>query len=483
MDIPSSIILVGFMTRADLAVCDDVLVWRNDLSNVGGSLATGSSAIEMVCRRTEYERIDRTRTLVVAKEAGGCVVPVHVYDMAKHAPAGCNLAALGKMVKIIKKELPDGFHISRMAEFMAQRRDEFIEYGLCDAEIAVHYYLRVFEFAREHVSGDRIEKDFLLPVSAGALAVKKCLSTFVDVELEYYDLFGLSSEFRQIWDDEYMRMRHSRRRVKHGHRMFHENFSVNCYHGGRNECYEVGATDEGVWNDFDLKGAYSTGMLSIRAIDYEKSFETHDLESFKGDVMGFAWVQFKFNQGTRFPCLPVRTAAHGLQFPLSGESYCTAPELNLALRMGATIEIKRGVIYPWKDSKSIFEPFVRWVDELRGQFEKDSLFEKYVKLLGNSLYGKTAQGLKEKSVFDAGLEQSIRVPESDVSNGPMAAHITGFVRAVMGEILNVVPGDRVVLNCVTDGILTNASLDELDLSGELCRRFQSYVDTLGGKPC
>ena len=86
-------------------------------------------------------------------------------------------------------------------------------------------------------------------------------------------------------------------------------------------------------------------------------------------------------------------------------------------------------------------------------------------------------------MFDAGLEQSIRVPESDVSNGPMAAHITGFVRAVMGEILNVVPGGRVVLNCVTDGILTNASLDELDLSGELCRRFQSYVDTLGGKPC
>jgi hypothetical protein len=76
--------------------------------------------------------------------------------------------------------------------------------------------------------------------------------------------------------------------------------------------------------------------------------------------------------------------------------------------------------------------------------------------------------------------QSIKIPESGVTNAAMAAFVTGFIRAVMSEIICGIPSERTIVNCVTDGILTNAREDEIDLSGELCQRFQSLISE-GGK--
>jgi hypothetical protein len=72
------------------------------------------------------------------------------------------------------------------------------------------------------------------------------------------------------------------------------------------------------------------------------------------------------------------------------------------------------------------------------------------------------------------------VPETSVTNAAIVSYVTGFVRAVMSEIVCAIPDHRLILNCVTDGILTNAREDEIDLSGELCQRFQSLVGE-GGK--
>lgn len=134
------------------------------------------------------------------------------------------------------------------------------------------------------------------------------------------------------------------------------------------------------------------------------------------------------------------------------------------------------MIYPWVDSdQRVFEPFVQEIRRLRQHYSKGSLPEQYAKLLGNSLYGKTGQGLREKTVFDTGKMQSVKVPESSISNAPMAAHVTGFIRAVMGEILHGIPEGRTVISCTTDGILTDADENELDLSGDLAQRFQSLL--------
>ena len=48
---------------------------------------------------------------------------------------------------------------------------------------------------------------------------------------------------------------------------------------------------------------------------------------------GSLGLSFKFPENTRFPSLPVKTAKYGLYYPLEGESYCIAPEIQVALRL------------------------------------------------------------------------------------------------------------------------------------------------------
>jgi hypothetical protein len=479
LDYPADIVLVGFFLRADLAMLADLIEFKTELSNVGGSIATTAKPVEMflVCNRRAFDRLESDRRIVCGQERIARQVEVSFYDIAKHAPEKTPLSALGDLLQLPKLAIPEGYSVAQMDELLAGNLEAFLAYGIRDAEIAIKYYLHVLKFANELLGGRRIAKGFL-PVSAGAMAVKLCLKKMKESGLEYEDIFGVASVTRQVWDDSTRRVRTISRTEHDGMRQFHEEFASRCYHGGRNESYYFGPSVPSLWFDLDLSGAYSTGMAVIRPIDYGASYETREVEDFIGDVMGFAWVDFDFPADkTRFPCLPVRTDLGSLQFPLRGTSHCTAPELALALQMGGKVKIRRGVIYPWVDGdQRVFLPFVQEIKRLRKSYPKDSLPEQYAKLLGNSLYGKTGQGLKEKTAFDTGTMQSRKVPESSVSNAPMAAHVTGFIRAVMGEILHGIPAHRTVISCTTDGILTDASEDELDLSGALCQRFQNLIN-------
>lgn len=319
-----------------------------------------------------------------------------------------------------------------------------------------------------------------LPVSAGALAVQLCRRTFEENGLDYEELFGLEEKTKTIWDPVRQRLTKKSIVEQDEMRSFHEHFAIKCFHGGRNECLQVGFSELHysyetfrLAHDYDLIGAYPTGMVLIREINYAKSFQTQELAEFLGDVMGFALVDFDYPEDVKYPALPVRCDERGLLFPLQGRSYATAPELALAHAQGAKITILRGVIYPWKDpdGKRIFAPFVREIRRLRKQYPKGSVSEQTAKLLGNSLYGKTGQGLRDKTAFDTHIMESLKVPHSGLTNAPIAALTTGFVRAVIGEILHRLPQHCKVFSVTTDGILTDAREDELDLSGPLCQRY------------
>jgi hypothetical protein len=66
--------------------------------------------------------------------------------------------------------------------------------------------------------------------------------------------------------------------------------------------------------------------------------------------MGFALVSFRFPDTVRF--LPARqNRPVRIVFPDSGESWATAPEIALALSLGAEI-IQHGIIIPWRQYKS-----------------------------------------------------------------------------------------------------------------------------------
>ena len=277
------------------------------------------------------------------------------YDLAKHAPEKTPLSVLGDLLGIEKLEVPN---IAEMDKLRKQDFTLFINYGIRDAEIVVKYYQHILEFAKNVLD---IKSD-LIPSTAGSLAVSLCKRTIDDFD----DVFGLTRVERKHFDAERNRFS-TKRGVDHSNdREFYETFVSKCYHGGMNICYYAGATEVDHFLDYDLSGAYTTGMNVIRPPDYEKSFESRKITDFLGDVMGFALVHFNFPSKTKYPCLPVKSLSRdGLYFPLEGESFCTAPELALAVRMGAKLTIKRGVIYPWKSEERIFKPFVQKIRALR----------------------------------------------------------------------------------------------------------------------
>jgi hypothetical protein len=473
---PRNIVLTGFFLRADLGMLSDFIEFKNDLSNIAGSVATVNRPlhIDFECHQSSFFKADSNRTHAFHQGMQSYSSKITFYDLTNHAPKKAPLAALGNELGIEKLTVSN---IAQMDKVRDQEFELFIDYGIRDAEIVVKYYQHIIKFSEMLLE----QKDDFIAVTAGALAVSLCKKTIVESGLDFEETFGLTHVKRKVFDGDRIRLV-TKKEIEHTHaRKFYEDFVSQCYHGGLNVCYYAGPTEEDVFLDFDLSGAYTTGLTVIRPFDYEAGYESRKLKDFLGDLMVFSLVRFKFTANTKYPCLPVDSACRdGLNFPLEGESFCTAPELALAKKLGAEITIERGVIYPWKSEERIFKPFVQKIRKLRKQSEKGSFSNQYAKLLGNSLYGKTGQGVKEKRVFDTQGLQTVKVPESRVTNAAMAAYVTGFIRAVMGEIVCGIPKHRLIVNCVTDGILTNAREDEIDLSGELCQRFQSLIDD-GGK--
>lgn len=107
----------------------------------------------------------------------------------------------------------------------------------------------------------------------------------------------------------------------------------------------------------------------------------------------------------------------------------------------------------------------------------------FVKLLGNSVYGKTGQGFKNKRNFGPREMGSVIVGPSRISEAAVAGLVCGFIRAVIGEILWKLPPDATAVSATTDGFLVDMPLEQLDLSGVMCSRFQALVDRLSpGSP-
>ncbi len=162
-------------------------------------------------------------------------------------------------------------------------------------------------------------------------------------------------------------------------------------------------------------------------------------------------------------------------FPLEGESVCASPELVLARRLGAEIEIVSGLIIPWLSDERLFEPFTKMVQtrrrEAQSVYGKGSLEDKLYKEIGNSLYGKTAQGVHPKRVFNSRKGGTEELQPSAITNPYFAAYVTSFIRAVVGEQIAGVPASRIVISVTTDGFLTDAPLHEIDNSGPLCAAF------------
>lgn len=398
---------------------------------------------------------------------------VSVHDTSLLTPQGRSLKILGDMHGLPKLELPPDM-IEHMDELWRTDPVRFREYAIRDAMIAAkhaHYMARL---------GEQWTGRKEIPVSLGSLAVNSSLHFWNRNQVDYAATLGYQLVKKKKF-------------VKGGYRTIEEKvalpgysdneaLAIAAYHGGWNEAYFFGATTVGNWSDWDLAGAYSTVLASVGTPLYDQIYHSTNLADFLPGTMGFARVQFAFPDGVQRPCLAVSTD-HGLAFPRRGETCCTASEIWQAVQLGAHITILNGIIVPMGPAKP-FGEVIKHLTQERRAHRGDALLDALFKELVNSLYGKTAQGLRPKKAFNSRIGLSAFMPGSKITNAFFAAHVTGGVRALLGEVLNSLPASRQVISVTTDGFITAATEAEVlaAATGPLATMFSRARQELCGDP-
>lgn len=511
---PSRIEVVGFGNRFDLPALGDFNEIKTQVDSAAGKLMSVHADTSIVLDWGQYQAERRKarqaerpahacaqapasmrENLIVASGAGSVRIAVRFIDTMAYVPPGTSLRTVGEMLSLPKLDIPAPYSIERMSEFLKGDRAAFEAYAMRDAEIAVKYFMEIQQFARERLGVTR------MPATASGLALRWFLDGLT--REEWLRVFGLHRVRRERWDVKKQRYLSKTQVEPVPMRAIFTDLLTKCYHGGRNESLTLGPTDPalGTITDFDLAGAYSTGLVDVPAIDFDNPEPSKSLQDFLDHKVGFALVEFEHPPDIRVSVFPVRDGDRGLVFPLKGESYTTAPEIKVAHALGVTMRVRMGVYYPTIDTGKPedrpFYPFVKRVREMRDEFKREekqraeqagekarkSLKEGLVKLLGNSLYGRTCQGVRPKNAYDARGQAYVELRPCAITNPAIASHITGFVRAVLAEILNRIPREQVIASVTTDGFLTSADVEDIDLSGPMCQRYQQLCDwVLPGSP-
>lgn len=489
---PRLIYVVGFGLRFDLGALADFGELKRQVDSVSGKVATVKGTAEL-----EFDR-----SMVTGDSMEPVMIGLHFIDAAAHVPPGKALRDVGLLIDKPKLDIPAPYSIERMDEYLREDRAGFEAYAMRDAEIAVLYAMRLQDFASNTL---QIET---LPATASGLALRWYLKTLKEAGIDRLSAFGLQRTTREAFHTPTKRRRTYTDEEPTQMRKLQEALTSACYAGGRNEAYWLGPTPVGEWFDYDLAGAYSTGLLDLPLIDFDRPMSSTNVADYLGHVAGYALIDFVHPPGVRFPVFAISRGGKGLIFPLEGSCYATAPEIQAAHDLGCQINIRWGIVYPWRrladDPKRdgalsirLFGDFIKSARHLRnelkrklkienakrkaeGKDEIESLEEQAAKLYANGLYGKVCQAIAPRNVFDTRQVKSTRLPPSPITNSALGAHVTGFIRAILAEILNKIPRHRTVVSCTTDGFLTDTTESEIKdcLTGPLCRRFQALCDDI-----
>jgi hypothetical protein len=443
---PLRIYLVGHFTRADVPAFQGFQDLRLLINNIRNTFISIDSALRVAIDFDTGEKVE---------------LQIVLRDTMLLAPAQSkSLAAIGDLVGEPKLSLdPDPKREQFLKENMSVLRREnwelFRRYALTDARICVAYAKKVIA-EYEAITGVR-----KMPSTLSSIGVDLVLKVWKDnLKIDPLRVLGKEEISESKFDRKLRYFVPDTKRTWLATTHYHAPLATEAYHGGRNEQFWFGPGYEADWNDYDLASAYPTAMSLIGLPDWDNPKVSVDLADYTPTTLGYVHADFRFPEDVRYPTIPVRTN-NGLIFPLSGNSHFSAPELCVARDLGAEITIKHGVIYPTDETVRPFGQFVQHCIEKRRTHTKGSLEELFWKEITNSTYGKTAQGLKEKRVYDMRAEGTKPLPESRITNPFYAAFITSYVRALLGEIMNALPADKMVFSCTTDGFLTDASDDDI----------------------
>ncbi len=436
------------------------------LSKVQGGLVTLTPMAVQVSRDTDFTCFQQ--------------VLLEVRDTMCYAPAGKKtLAALGDAIGVPKIEVPKEWK-EHMDLLMLSSFGLFLEYGINDAVIALLYAKSLFG------------RDNELPVTANSAAARVARAS-----IERY--LGVSSKAE--FDERYRGLT----RVKQGGTAYGPdgmvpfttlaplstdaatvlNMSSVAYKGGLNASTLIGYYPE-LTRDVDAQNAYPTAMMQVVDIDWSRpilaDIRDRDLtwDDFDG-ALGpstplLCEIEFEFPAGTYQPCIPI-TCDTALTFPLTSEGaacvVASGPEQWLALKLGARVRVKHGVrLRPLRRDDGSFSMclsevvrvFVQSRSDAKALFGSGSLAELLAKLGINGNYGKVAQGVSLKKTFNAfkGVMEDL---EGSIITSPYhACMITALVRALLAAAMNELHArDRCVYSVTTDGFITDATLEELEV--------------------
>lgn len=462
LKIPKTIVLVGHYTRADIPAFNDRKGLQPHIHNVRNSLVTRGLPIRM-----KYQFNDNADDDIQ--------ISVKIRDTMLLMPASKkSLAAAGKAIGIDKVPLADTKEVDRaLKQNMKMVRTQdwplFRKYALVDAEISAKYYQAVSEKIVALTGGSA-------PTALSSVGMKLLIKEWKEraPSVDPVAMVGKEHCEEEIYDEKRGVFRTVKRKPFLEKIFWFLDFASGCYQGGRNEQFWFGPSPEDNWSDLDLSGAYPTAMAMIGQPRWSELKVIRSFDEVEPDSITLVSVKFKFPDMVRYPTLPVRSS-NGLIFPLSGQSKCAMPEIELARRLGCDITLEMGVTIPCDPCPKPFFPFIKdaIAQRKRAKAAGANIEAALWKEIANSCYGKTAQGLRDKRTFNLVKKRGERIVESDISNPFFAAQITSLVRAVVGEIMNSIPQNRMVFSVTTDGFITNATDDEMNAAqrGPFAQRF------------
>ena len=435
--------------------------------------------------RGTYATIDRPAILDVPMPDGRRLrVSVVLYDTKLLAPASAgSLKALGELLGFPKLEVPpvvdEGGRtvagITRMDIVASQHPDAFCAYAIRDAEIAVDWLLKVADFADAWGL-------VRMPRTVASMGVARLRR---DAEAELPAIVGRGVKPSGALGD-YL-----------PEALAVQGIAADAYHGGRNEasCTASSPAHSSALSPIStLRAPTPTRSPSSVPSIGPPSNTPPTLNGSPYSSLS-RWractLSFRRAHGSRASrSTPTPTASSTRS---KGTTTVPGPELVVALSQGARIIVRAGVVAPWLDPNSPrpFVDYARLVNRTRACYPKGSPLELLAKEAGNSLYGKTGQGVGEmktapakRRVFDSRSGESRPLPPSRITCPIVAAHTSGLPRAVLSEILSLLPPHVRVLSATTDGWLSDATEEEARAaaSGPVCRHFarlRALVDPAG----
>ena len=261
---------------------------------------------------------------------------------------------------------------------------------------------------------------------------------------------------------------------------------LKAYYGGRFEISRVGFCGDG-WNN-DLNSAYPAAMTQLPCL---KHGVWERVSEFTPGYHGFykvgskttgQWAPFPFRVGKHPKRGELRTSSHAPEFinpeisegsilyAHGGIRWVGNEEVKVALKHFTPEQIPIYDGWIWKPSCD-HKPFAKIADlyeqRLIAKRNGDGI-EKAYKLIINSGYGKTAQGIgwvAIASAFGEYLEDRDGYKAPKYQSYPWASWITSYTRAAVTDVALTHPD--AVISIATDGIITTERLTELPISKKL----------------